>query len=143
MTREQEETKIKAVYDLPRNQPVGSWIYQQWKASQPLGGEMRCRVKFEIDETKLYKQLKIEKQKSYRERIERGLAYLNTQNPKLFQPKKLYTKTQRTERKKIIITIVDTLELNFEQTTKSLNEWTGKQSIDVASVRYIYSKTKA
>src|SRR3990167_1399313 len=140
MTREQEVAKIKELYDLPRDKPIGIWIYQQWKLSQPIQGEPRCRVKFENnEETKLYKQLKIEKQKNWRDRVERGIEYLHDKDKNLFNLGHRYTKSQRSERKKIVMALVNEIELNFPQTTLAINEWAGKAATDVASVAYIYN----
>src|SRR3990167_1175377 len=134
---DKEANEIRRVYNFPTSFVLGTSLRLQWRASRPTTGEIRCKEKFEDnEEAKLYKQLKIEKQRSWQEKVDKGIEYLKTQDPKLFKAGHRYTKPQRAERKKIILTLCDTQELNFPQATMAINEWAGKTVIDVASVGY-------
>src|SRR3990167_7270114 len=124
---DKEANEIRRVYNLPTSFVLGTSLRLQWRASRPTTGEIRCKEKFEDnEEAKLYKQLKIEKQKSYRDKIEKGIEYLKTQDLKLFKAGRHYTKSQRAERKKIITAFVNEKKLNSPQSTTAKNEWTGK-----------------
>ena len=72
-----EANEIRRVYNLSTSFVLGTSLRLQWRASRPTKGEIYCKVKFEDDEeARLYKQLKIEKQKSWQDRVAKGVEYL-------------------------------------------------------------------